>query len=79
LLQNAAEGIARDLLVAGMFNLYRTRRYPILGTVHDEVITEPREGVGSVAEVEELMTIPLPWAKGLPVKAVGERAKRYKK
>lgn len=79
LLQNAAEGIARDLLVAGMFNLYRTRRYPILGTVHDEVITEPKEGVGSVAEVEELMTRPLAWAKGLPVKAVGERAKRYKK
>lgn len=79
LLQNAAEGIARDLLVAGMFNLYRTKRYPILGTVHDEIITEPREGVGSVAEVEKLMTVPLPWAKGLPVKAVGERAKRYKK
>jgi DNA polymerase len=76
---DAAEGIARDLLVAGMFNLYRTRRYPILGTVHDEVITEPKEGVGSVAEVEELMTRPLAWAKGLPVKAVGERAKRYKK
>ena len=79
LLQNAAEGIARDLLTAGMFNLYRTKRYPILGTVHDEVITEPKEGVGSVAEVEALMTKPLRWAKGLPVKAVGERTKRYKK
>ena len=79
LLQNAAEGIARDLMVAGMFNLYRRGIYPILGTVHDEIITEPKEGKGSVAEVEELMTVPLPWAKGLPVKAVGERCKRYKK
>lgn len=81
LLQNAAEGIARDLLCAGMFNLYRTGIYPILGTVHDEIITEPREGVGSVAEVEELMSEPAnrPWARGLPVQAVGERAKRYKK
>ena len=79
LLQNAAEGIARDLMVAGMFNLYREGIYPILGTVHDEIITEPKEGVGSISEVERLMTIPLPWAKGLPVKAVGERTKRYKK
>ena len=79
LLQNAAEGIARDLMVAGMFNLYRAGIYPILGTVHDEIITEPREGKGSVAEVERLMVVPLDWAKGLPVKAVGERCKRYKK
>jgi DNA polymerase len=79
LLQNAAEGIARDLMVAGMFNLYRRGIYPILGTVHDEIITEPREGVGTVEEVEQLMTVPLPWAKGLPIKAVGERCKRYKK
>lgn len=79
LVQNAAEGIARDLLSAGMFNLHRAGKYPILGTVHDEVITEPREGVGSVEEIEHLMTIPLKWAEGLPVKAVGERCKRYKK
>ena len=79
LVQNAAEGIARDLLVAGMFNLYRLGMYPILGTVHDEVITEPKIGEGSVAEVEKEMTIPLPWAEGLPVKAVGERSPRYKK
>lgn len=79
LLQNAAEGIARDLMVAGMFNLYRTGIYPILGTVHDEIITEPREGSGSVEEVERLMVVPLKWAEGLPVKAVGERCKRYKK
>jgi DNA polymerase len=81
LLQNAAEGIARDLLVGGMFNLHRAGIYPILGTVHDEIIMEPREGVGSVKEVEQLMAQPAEaeWAKGLPVKAVGERAKRYKK
>ena len=79
LVQNAAEGIARDLMVAGMFNLYRTGIYPILGTVHDEIITEPKEGFGSIAEVERLMTMPLKWAKGLPVRAVGERCKRYKK
>jgi DNA polymerase len=79
LVQNAAEGIARDLMVAGMFNLHDSGIYPMLGTVHDEIITEPEEGAGSIEEIEHLMTIPLAWAEGLPVRAVGERAKRYKK
>lgn len=79
LVQNAAEGIARDLMVVGMFNLYEAKIYPMLGTVHDEIITEPKEGKGSVEEVERLMAKQEPWTEGLPVKAVGERAKRYKK
>jgi DNA polymerase len=78
LVQNAAEGIARDLMALAMFELNK-RKYPILGTVHDEIITEPREGFGSVKEVCTVMCDKPDWAKGLPVGAVGFRGKRYRK
>jgi DNA polymerase len=79
LVQNAAEAIARDLMVAAMFKLDETGRYPMLGTVHDEIITEPKEGVGSVDEVVAIMCDKPEWAAGLPVGASGFRSKRYRK
>lgn len=79
LLQNAAEGIARDLMTAAMQRLHKRKIYPILGTVHDEIITEPREGEGSVKEVIAIMCEEEKWASGLPVAASGVRAKRYRK
>ena len=78
LLQNACEGIARDLMALAMFKLNKMK-YPILGTVHDEIITEPREGFGSVKEVCAVMCEKPDWADGLPVGAVGFRGKRYRK
>ncbi len=78
LVQNAAEGIARDLMVCAMFKLDK-KGYPMLGTVHDEIITEPKEGQGSVKEVVDIMTDKPKWAAGLPVGASGFRAKRYRK
>ncbi len=78
IIQNAAEGIARDLMVVAMFKLDK-RGYPMLGTVHDEIITEPKEGQGSVKEVCTIMCDKPAWAKGLPVDAVGFRAKRFRK
>lgn len=78
LVQNAAEAIARDLMVAAMFKLSK-KGYPILGTVHDEIVTEPKEGQGSVEEVCAIMCDKPAWAEGLPVGADGFRAKRYRK
>ena len=79
LLQNAAEGIARDLMTPAMLKLHKKKIYPMLGTVHDEIVTEPREGVGSLQEVIEIMRDKPDWAAGMPVKADGFRAKRYRK
>jgi DNA polymerase len=78
LVQNAAEGIARDLMALAMLKINKMK-YPILGTVHDEIITEPREGFGSVKEVCAVMCEKPDWADGLPVGAVGFRGKRYRK
>jgi DNA polymerase len=78
LTENAAGGIARDVLVRGIENL-EGADYPVIGHVHDEAIAEVDEGFGSVDEASELMCDQHDWTEGLPIDAAGFRAKRYRK
>lgn len=77
-LQNATEGIGRDFLVNGLQNM-EAGGYETVATVHDQGLFEVPEGFGSMSEASRLMTRELSWADGLPVKADGWRAKRFKK
>ena len=76
--ENAVSGFCRDLLANAMLNL-EAAGYPIVLSVHDEVVAEVPEGFGSVSEFEEIMCWLPDWAEGLPVKAEGWRAKRFQK
>ena len=76
--ENVVQAISRDLLVHGMFGL-EAKGYVIIGTVHDEVILEVPEEWGSEEEVAEILCDIPEWADGLPVRAEGFRAKRYRK
>ena len=78
LLNNACEGIGRDLLVNGLLNMEKAG-YETIMTVHDEGVFEVDETFGSNEEAQRLMTVPLKWAKGLPVLCEGWREKRYRK
>lgn len=78
LTENAVQATARDVMVHGMQNLER-EHYPIIGTVHDEIIMEPSEDFGSIAGASELMCELPDWCEGLPVAADGFRDKRYRK
>lgn len=77
-LQNATEGIGRDFLVAGLQNM-EAAGYPTVATFHDQGLFEVPVGFGNMEEAEALMTRKLGWAAGLPVKADGWRARRFRK
>jgi len=75
---NVTQATARDLMTHGLLNT-EGAGYRTIFSVHDEVIAEVLIGFGSVKEFEDLLCDLPPWAEGLPIKAEGWRAKRFKK
>jgi len=79
LTENLVQGIARDILVQGAINAERAG-YCVRGSVHDEIISTRKEEEGlSIKEFDILICKMPAWADGLPLKAKGYKAKRYRK
>lgn len=78
LVENITQAVARDFMANGMLNAERLG-YPIVGTVHDELISEREEGQGSVKEFEHTVCDLPPWGAGCPVGAEGFETYRYRK
>lgn len=76
LTENVVQAMARDLMADAMLRL-EDAGYPIILTVHDEVLTET--GHGSAEEFESIMTQLPRWADGLPVAAEAWEGFRYRK
>lgn len=78
LVENITQAVARDLLVNGMFEAERAG-YTVMGTVHDEILSEQHPDAGSVHELEQVVCRLPKWAEGLPVAAEGFESYRYRK
>ncbi|WP_339211874.1 DNA polymerase [Paenibacillus sp. FSL L8-0333] len=78
LVENLVQAIARDCLAESMFRLDDVG-YTIPLHVHDEIVADCPKGFGSVEEMTEIMSRPIDWAPGLPLKAAGFECEFYQK
>ncbi len=76
--ENAVQGISACLLRDGMVALEEAG-YKVLGSVHDEPITEIPKCWGSMEEASSLMCRQKSWCPDLPLAVGGRRAERYGK
>jgi len=78
LVENIVQAVARDILVNGMFEA-ESEGYTVIGTVHDEILTEVPVSHGSVHALEKIVCRLPQWAHGLPIGAEGFESYRYRK
>jgi len=84
LTENVVQAVARDVLAEGMLRAEEYGPGPIVGHVHDELITEVPdnavEGVDNdVHRLEACLSNPIDWAPGLPLAAEGAEMEFYAK
>lgn len=78
LVENVVQAIARDFLAEAMFRCERAG-YPIVATVHDEIVCERKNGEGSLEEFEAIMREVPRWGLGCPIEVEGFESARYRK
>lgn len=81
LVENCIQAIARDCLAEAIENV-ETAGLPVIFHIHDEIVIETTPfgtDEAMLAKVTELMTRPIPWAPGLPLKAEGWVGQYFKK
>jgi DNA polymerase bacteriophage-type len=78
LAENAVQAIARDVLVGAMLRA-EAQGFPVVLSVHDELVCELPESGGSAHDLEEIMRENPKWADGLPLNAEGWENFRFRK
>ena len=78
-IENVTQAAARDVL-AHPLPAVEAAGYPIVLSVHDELLTEPEDSDRyTSAALGALMSTVPPWAPGLPLAAAGFETYRYRK
>lgn len=78
LAENATQAVARDILADAMKRV-EDAGYPVVLSVHDELLSEVDPSFGSAEEYSSIMSILPSWAEGMPVVAEGWEGYRYQK
>jgi DNA polymerase len=79
LVENVTQAVARDVLAHNM-QAIEAAGYPIVLSVHDELLTEtPDSPEFSSAALSTMMSTVPPWGVGLPLAAAGFETYRYRK
>jgi len=78
LIENIVQGIAFDVMQEGMLSA-DTNGYPVIGTVHDELLTLRLKGTSDIKHLEKLACTVPSWSRGMPLAAKGFLCERYKK
>jgi DNA polymerase len=79
LVENACQGVARDVMALGMVYAEEAG-FPVVLTVHDELVTEVDDDpVCNAAWLSGLLAEGTDWTKGLPLAAKGFENARYRK
>lgn len=78
LVENITQATARDIMSNGMLNC-ENAGYPIVLTVHDEIVDERDSAWGSLEEFIKLMCDTPEWAADCPIVAEGWTGVRYRK
>jgi DNA polymerase len=80
LCENVVQALARDLMVESAYRA-EANGFPIVLTVHDELVTEPDTWCSDYKALEQMMSERSPWATAMkiPVAAEGWQGDRYRK
>lgn len=78
LVENIVQAIARDCLAINIERL-EAAGFPVVFHVHDEIVIELPENKADLDRVTAIMSQPIDWAPGLPLKADGWSDVFYKK
>lgn len=76
--ENDVSGTSRDVMVEGMLRCEAVG-YPIVLTVHDEIVSEVPEGFGDTDDFASLLAHNPDWLPGCPLAAAAWRDHRYVK
>lgn len=77
--ENVVQAIARDIMAEAMVRAEDSEVYLPILTIHDEIVAEAPDGLGSVHEFEALMSAAPIWAPDCPIAAEGWVGHRYHK
>jgi DNA polymerase len=77
-LENVTQAVARDILAEAMLQL-EAAGYKVVLHVHDEIVCEMPDGVGSVEEFKAILETPPAWASTLPLSSKVRNGPRFSK